>query len=107
MSVVRNHGLPALDTPCSRSTDPLCQGVGQLASVGRDLLSVGENFGRAPSDQRTAANSKPIPFRLINIACGARDCSVFAFGEIKASRSVSTALICSSSSSSRSSFPRG
>jgi 2-polyprenyl-6-methoxyphenol hydroxylase-like FAD-dependent oxidoreductase len=28
VSVVRNRGLPALDTPCSRSTDPLCQGVG-------------------------------------------------------------------------------
>ena len=25
---VRNRGLPALDTPCSRSTDPLCHGVG-------------------------------------------------------------------------------
>jgi transposase len=23
MSVVRNRGFPALDTPCSRSTDPL------------------------------------------------------------------------------------
>jgi hypothetical protein len=29
MSVVRNRGLPALDTPCSRSTDPLCQSVGR------------------------------------------------------------------------------
>jgi hypothetical protein len=25
---VRSRGFPALDTPCSRSTDPLCQGVG-------------------------------------------------------------------------------
>ena len=28
MSVVRSLGLPDFDTPCSRSTDPLCQGVG-------------------------------------------------------------------------------
>src|SRR5215831_6791891 len=28
INVVRSRGLPALDTPCSRSTAPLCQGVG-------------------------------------------------------------------------------
>src|SRR5580700_5331619 len=35
MSVVRNRGFPALDTPCSRSTDPLCQGVGARPSPRR------------------------------------------------------------------------
>jgi len=28
ISVVRSRGLPDFETPCSRSTDPLCQGVG-------------------------------------------------------------------------------
>src|ERR1700731_832513 len=70
MSVDRNRGLPALDTPCSRSTDPLRQGVG--ASPAKEAiwrrLSKCRN---SPSDQRMAANSGPMPLMLSNIAAGA------------------------------------
>jgi len=48
-------GLPALDTPCSRSTAPLCQGVGArpaYAAICRRFSSVGIAL-----DQSMAANS--------------------------------------------------
>ena len=53
------------------------------------------------SNQRTAANSGPMPLMSSNIATGA-DADAFAAAN-SASRAVSTALICSSSSSSRAS----
>ena len=58
----------------------------------------------SPSDQRTAANSGPMPFTPSNIAggTGALVCSAAS----SASRSASAALICASSNSSRSSSRR-
>src|SRR6476659_6937165 len=60
MNVVRSRGLPALDTPCSRSTAPLCQGVGArpaYAAICRRFSKCRNN----PSDQSMAANSGPMP----------------------------------------------
>ena len=42
MRVVRNRGLPALDTPCSRSIDPLLPGCRRQARVRSDLASIVE-----------------------------------------------------------------
>ena len=53
---------------------------------------------KSPSDQRTAANSGPIPFNAISIAggdCSASASSLFAVGTNMALHSRSTALICS------------
>ncbi len=56
---------------------------------------------RKASDQRMAANSGPIPLMAGNIAAGA--CVATCCEARSASRSASTALICSSSSPTRSS----
>ena len=76
----------------------------RLGGVGGSYSAVMRKIARARRGQRVA--SGPIPFRLINIAGGeltARHSSRQVIAEMRASRSVSTALICSSSSSSRSS----
>src|ERR671912_2864667 len=53
--VVRSRGLPALDTPCSRSTDPLFQGVvdlhrksGELCMKQEDLHAEEPFYERVP-----------------------------------------------------------
>jgi hypothetical protein len=68
--VVRSRGLPALDTPCSCATDPLCQGVGASPAYAPSCFRL-VKLRHSPSDERTATNSAPMPFRSANIACGA------------------------------------
>src|SRR5665811_559892 len=79
--VVRSRGLPALDTPCSCATDPLCQGVGASPAYAPSCFRL-VKLRQSPSDQRTATNSAPMPFRSANIACGAGSCPVFTAGAV-------------------------
>src|SRR3954453_6096501 len=50
--VVRSRGLPALETPWSRWTDPLCHGVGGQSGIGGNLLSVVERAEQAFRPER-------------------------------------------------------
>ena len=70
MSIVRNRGLPAFDTPCSRSTDPLCQGVGASPRRPRSAFDW-RSCRKNASIQRMAANSGPMPLISSNVVTGA------------------------------------
>ena len=61
--MVRNRGLPALETPCSRSTDPLCQGVGASPAYDASWRRLSK-WRNSASNQRLAANSAPMLTRV-------------------------------------------
>jgi len=74
--------------PCSRLTDPLCQGVGGNAGISGDLSSVLEGPGKPLPTRGPPRNSGPMPFTPSNIAGGTGALVVSAASS--ASRSAST-----------------
>src|SRR5690606_17818985 len=65
--VARSRGLPAFETPCSCSMVPLCQGVGASPAYAATCRRLSK-WRNSPSVQRMAANSRPMPLMLHNIA---------------------------------------
>src|SRR3954452_11365817 len=100
--IVRSRGLPALETPWSRWTDPLCHGVGASPALAATCFRL-LNVRNRPSAQSVAAASGPMPLSASNRAAGAGTPGLACARASQASRSASTALTCSIRSSSRSS----